>query len=53
MKLKLEEEYSHLKHWSMCNTSCELDSFYFAFLLILLISILFSVSMVLFVTLDC
>ena len=26
-KLKLEEEYSHLKLWSMYNTSWELDSF--------------------------
>ena len=23
--LKLEEEYSHLKLWSMCNTSSEFD----------------------------
>ena len=28
----------------MCNISCELDSFFFCFLLILLVSILFSVS---------
>ena len=42
MKLKSDEEYSHLKLWSSCNISCELDSFFF--LLILLVSILFSVS---------
>ena len=24
-EIKLEEEYSHLKLWSMCNISCKLD----------------------------
>ena len=43
LKLKLEEEYSHLKLWFVCNVSWELDSFY-CFLLILLVSILFSAS---------
>ena len=42
MKLKLEEEYSLLKLWFMCNI-WELDSFY-VFLLILLVLILLSVS---------
>ena len=51
MKLKLEEEYSHLKIWSMSNVSCEWDSFY-CFLLILLVSILFSVSNLFFLTSD-
>ena len=38
MKLKLEEEYSHLKLWPLCNISYELDSFFFVFLLTLFIS---------------
>ena len=40
MKFKLEEEYSHLKFWSICNI-WEIN---LRFLLILLVSILFSVS---------
>ena len=43
MKLKLEEEYSPLKLWFMCNISCKLDIF-FVSLLILLVSILLSDS---------
>ena len=44
MKLKLEEAYSHLKLWYMCNMSRELDYFILFFFLILFVSILFSVS---------
>ena len=47
IKSKLKDEYSHLKPWPMCNISCELDSVSFVF------SILFSVSNLFFVTLDC
>ena len=43
MKFKLEEKYSHSKLWSMCNIY-EFDSFYFSFLLILVVLILFSVT---------
>ena len=42
MKLKLEQEYSHLKLWSMCNML--VIFILLCFLLILLVSILFSVS---------
>ena len=55
MKLQFEEEYSHLKLWSMCNILCELDSFYFIFceFYFILLAILLSVRNHSFVTLDC
>ena len=44
MKLKLEEEYSHLRIWSMCNMSWV--RYVLRFLLISLVSILFSAVIV-------
>ena len=53
MKLKLEEEYSYLKLWSMCNKHIMwMRLTLFCFSLILLIMILFSVSNR-FIALDC
>ena len=53
MKLQLEEEYSLLKLWSMCNILCELDSFYFIFCHIYYLRYFLVSVIVLCVTLDC
>ena len=53
MKLQLEEEYSLLKLWSMCNILCELDSFYFIFCHIYYLRYFLVSVIVLCFTLDC
>ena len=53
MKLQLEEEYSLLKVWSMCNILCDLDSFYFIFCHIYYLRYFLVSVIVLCVTLDC